>query len=94
LHRRLCEIGIAGLPIGFQILNIESISEQVNCLREKGFQWLLILALFVIYANCLIACILTALIAIQVKEFYYPDEIKTLLESTVTKNSVIVNFAN
>lgn len=94
-NKALGVIGIAGLLIGFQALNIDTTAEIVKCF-ENGFCWLPFLALvaLVIHAFFLILCILKALTAFQIVDFEYPGDVDVMLVNVKDKQELLHNIIN
>jgi len=94
-NKALGVIGIAGLLIGFQALNIDTTSEIIKCF-DKGFCLIPCLALVALafHALFLILCILKALTAFQIKEFEYPSDVDDLLINAKVKQNLLKNITH
>jgi hypothetical protein len=94
-NKALGVIGIAGILIGFQALNIDTTAEIIKCF-ESGFYWLPCCALITLatHAFFLILCILKALAAFQVKDFDYPGNVDDLLVNVKIKQDLLRNITN
>ncbi len=89
-NKALGIIGIAGLLVGFQVLNTETTTELVKCFFADGCVCLPFLALLslMVHGVCLILCMVKALFAIQVKDFDYPGEVNEIIKGSESEEEV------
>lgn len=93
-NKALGVIGIAGLLVGFQAMSIDTTAELLGCFKSDGCNCMPLFALIslVVHAGGLVACILNALTAFQVKDFEYPGNTKELLKDTSTNGTIYENI--
>jgi hypothetical protein len=93
-NKALGVIGIAGLLVGFQAMNVDTTAELLGCFKSEGCICLSLFALvfLVVHAGGLVVCILKALTAFQVRDFEYPGSIKDLLKDANTNEAVRENI--
>ena len=95
-NKALGVIGIAGLLVGFQALNIDTLSELMKCFLENNFEWIPLFALLALLTHgvCLIICILKALSAFQVKDFHYPDGVEILVQKAGDQKKITAEIVD
>lgn len=95
-NKALGVIGIAGLLVGFQALNIDTLSELLQCFLDNQFQWVPLFALLalIIHGVFLIICIWKALSAFQVKDFNYPDGVDKLVQKAGGQEKIIAEIVD
>jgi len=95
-NKALGVIGIAGLLVGFQALNIDTLSELMKCFLENNFAWIPLLAMLalLVHGISLVVCILKALSAFQVKVFQYPDGVDKLVQRAGDKEKIIAEIVD